>query len=168
MLSHKSLFAILAGITVLEVAGNDAALGADAPFPSFATVKAVVQREFAHKPDYQPGDLISSADVETIFDELNRLGWPPDDVESVADSFLPEGSLLVQELRTEAGRRFMRQVASLPGVYDRLERISWIANGRQWIEQLMENPGGVESMKILTRAEGVARFQSLSPTILAA
>src|SRR5688572_18369156 len=79
--------------------------------PDMAQVEKLVSEQLARKRDYQPGDLISRADVEPIFNRLIEMGLQPADRESLYDAFLSHNSFLVRELSSPDGKKFMRTVA---------------------------------------------------------
>lgn len=145
-----------AAMMLVSLAGH-----ADAAPPNLATVEKVVTKYFAHKPNYQPGDLISRADAEAIFARLLELGYEPADRERLYDPFLPHNSFLVSELSTPDGMRFMRKVSKYPNVYDRLERLSWIPAGRELIRELIQSPEGPEVVRSLTTAEGAKAVEKI-------
>lgn len=124
-------------------------------------VEKTVREYFATKPHYQKGDLISRADVEPLFDRLVARGFSLGDAESRMGMFLPHRSFLVTELSTPDGRAFMRKVSQYPGVYDRLERLSWMPAGRQTLRDLIRRPDGPEMLKSMTSPEGASAVEKI-------
>jgi len=143
---------------LLAVAGVFAAANhAGAAPPTFAEVKAIVQKHLRSSDGYAPGDLITRKDVEPIFDELIPLGVPlMDGQEELYDDFVPAGSQIARLLSTPSGRAFMHKVKTIPGVYDRMERLSWNPQGKELIEKLIEDPEGLAMFKVLLQPQGSA------------
>ncbi|MFN0020950.1 MAG: hypothetical protein ACKVP0_22040 [Pirellulaceae bacterium] len=135
--------------------------------PSFAEAKAIAAQHLRTLPDYAPGDLISRGDVEPIFNELLNRGLSVDDFsEDFYDDFVPDNSFLIRTLRTEAGRKFMRQVSGFPGAYDRLERLSWVPAGQELLGELIDKPDGAALFKTMTEPTGmqaIARHLAADP-----
>ncbi len=125
--------------------------------PTMAEIKAIVEKHLHSQAGYLPGDLISRKDVEPIFDDLLELGAPlAAGQEDLYDDFVPESSHLVRTLRTPSGRAFMQKVKSIPGIYDRLERLAWNPKGRELIEMLVDDPQGPAILKVMLEPAGMA------------
>jgi len=119
-------------------------------------LKALVDKHLRRDPNYAPGDILSRGNVEPIFNELLELGLQPaTGNEGAYSPFLRDGDYLVQTLRSPRGRVLMRKVSGLPEVYDRLERMSWTAVGRSWIEQLVAAENGAELLAGMLTEEGL-------------
>jgi len=146
--------AIVALLPAIATAKNGAT-------PKFEQIEQVVTQQMARKPGYQPGDLISRADVEPVFNRLMELGFEPADRETLYDAFLPHNSFLVSELSTAAGQRFMRKVSKYPQAYDRLERLSWMPAGRELIRELTQRSDGPEVLQSLTTPEGAKAVEKI-------
>jgi hypothetical protein len=69
-----------------------------------------------------------------------------------------DGEFLVTQLRTRAGAKFARQIARLPGGYDRLEKLSRLPNGHQTIRDLIKGPDGYKLIQYMTTAPGGAEL----------
>lgn len=136
-------------------------------------IRAIVQKHVSRKRDYVPGDLITRADVEPIFNELLALDFKfAAGQEELYDSFIPDNAPLTRLLRTPPGRKFMRQISHLPGAYDHLERLSWFHNGRDLVDELVDQadgpalfqamlePGGMDS--VLTALGAQSRAESFA------
>jgi hypothetical protein len=131
--------------------------------PSFDAITRVVESRLASQRDYKPGDIISRDQVQQILDHLARLGWPVPQREKLLDETLPPGDFLVQRLRTEAGRILMRRIARDPLGYDRLDRLSRMAQGPPTIDMLIASPGGYQLIDYLTSTpEGLETGRLLS------
>lgn len=129
---------------------------------SAAEIKPLVDRHLSRNPNYRPGDLICRSDVEPIFNELIERGINPvDNQEELYDSFLPDESRLVRTLRSQAGTAFMRQVNRLPGAYDRLERLSWSASGRDMLDELVAADNGAQLFERMMTPEGTEAIEKM-------
>jgi hypothetical protein len=147
---------VLAGLFFLSLRPTPAA----AAEPDWEKIKEVVERHLRSNVQYRPGDLISRADVEPIFNELLELGLKaPGNVEEMYDSFLPPHDYLVNTFHSTYGRKFMRRVAGLSGAYDRLERMSWTTKGREWLNELIVHPQGPEVFKDMISPAGAKKME---------
>jgi hypothetical protein len=113
-----------------------------------------------NNPEYAAGDLITQTDIEPLFNALIEQGRPPADNESLYDAFLPEQDNLAKSLRTPEGRKFMRAVARLPNVFDRLERLSWSETGRRMLGELIEATDGPKLLEKILTPEGTAKIEA--------
>ena len=124
--------------------------------PNLAEAKAIAEQHFRSLENYAPGDLISRGYVEPIFNELLSRGLPVNDIaEELYDEFIPDGSVLLKTLRTEEGRKFMRQVSRFPHAYDRLERLSWVPAGQEILRELVTSPDGPSLFKAMLEPAGL-------------
>lgn len=147
------LFAAVAAVAVSAVSAAE-------PQPlTRAQIQQVVASHLRSNPDYVPGDLITQGDVEPIFNTLIEQGRPPADNESLYDAFLSDRDHLAKSLRTPEGRKFMRAVARLPNVFDRLERLSWSETGRQMLGELIASPDGPKLLEKILTPEGMAKIE---------
>ena len=151
--ASATLFAALSAFAVSAVSAAE-------PQPlSRAQIQQVVASHLRSNPDYVPGDLITQGDVEPIFNTLIEQGSPPADNESLYDAFLSDRDHLAKSLRTPEGRKFMRAVARLPNVFDRLERLSWSETGRQMLGELIETADGPKLLEKILTPEGMAKIE---------
>jgi hypothetical protein len=124
--------------------------------PRLAEAKAIAEQHLRSLENYAPGDLISRGDVEPIFNELLSRGLPVNDIaEELYDEFIPDNSFLLKLLRTEDGRKFMRQVNRFPQAYDRLERLSWVPAGQEILRELVASPDGASLFKAMLEPAGL-------------
>jgi len=124
------------------------------PLPPFRAVRNLVQRHFALQADYKPGDILSRTEVAPIFDQLGLMGWKVLDKKAILWRVPKETDFVVRVLRSESGRKFMRQIATMPGGYDRLYRLSVLPHGRQTVADLVRGKGGAEFVRYLTESRG--------------
>ncbi len=136
----------LAAICLISAVAN----AADPTLPSLEQVQKVIEKQFASLNDYKPGDLISRNQVKPIFDALNHLGWNVRDQANILRMIPSEDEFFVRELRTAAGRKFMRQSGKYPLAYDRIDRISHMIMGEQNVRALIRGPDGYKMIQYMT------------------
>ncbi len=144
--------ALLCGWLALGGLARD--VSAEEKLPSFESVTAVVTRALAIQSDYRPGDLISQGNVEPIFHQLRQMGWAVADRTAILNDLPSDRDFVVRQLRTEAGRKMMRQISGYPGGYDRLFRLAALPEGRRTVVDLIEDTGGAELIRYLTMSQG--------------
>lgn len=162
------VFVLSAGV-LLATARSEAtspttkAPGGPAPVPAkkttvapsdFAVVKAAVEKYFASIEGYQNGDLIRQSQVEQALAAVHEVGWDVPGSDAILKRALADGSFLVRELSTPAGRTFMRRVARHTGTYSRLERLSTIAGGEQLVRNLVHQKDGDKLVQYLATTPG--------------
>lgn len=136
-------------------AGDSAASPArKAQRPSFDAVSAAVERGCAARKDAQPGEIISHGDWDAVVRELAAIGWTPSDAAEINKLLLADQAFLVAELRTKAGRKFMADIHRLPGAYDRLDRLSAMAQGASTVRRLIAGPDGYKLLEYMTTTSG--------------
>lgn len=141
----------LAAVCLLIVTGVHASPPAEA---SFDVVATEVERYMATQADYRPGDLVRRSQIEAVLKNLASAGWKVDDAERLVELGLPDGSFLVRELSSPAGRKFMRKVGAQPGGFSRLDRLSTIPRGEQTIRDLIRAPNGSDLITYLATTKG--------------
>jgi hypothetical protein len=133
--------------------------------PEFSVISRCVERYFQGLDDHKPGDLISRGEVEPLFDALERLGWSTAAKPAILRRLPADTDLVVEQLRTEAGKKFMRKISKYPGAYDRLYRLSGLPNGRKLVSELIHTKGGHEMIEFLTTSRhGEELSQQLGKT----
>jgi len=130
----------------LVVAGDSSA--------SFSRIEQVVVDHFRAIPDYRPGSMITRSQVEAVLKKLDRLGRPLADRNEILGRVLADDEWLVQELRSSDGRKFASHIAGQPGGYDRLDRLSRLANGKRIVHDLIRGPGGYRMIEYMTQSRG--------------
>lgn len=156
LVAHYWVVGMLLAVVLMPSAG-----AAERNAPTMEQVEKVIADHLARKRDYQPGDLITRADMEPIFNRLLELGVEPANRETLYDQFLPYNSFLASELSMPAGRKFMRQVSKYPNVYDRLERLSWMPAGRELIREMTQRADGPEVLLSLTTPQGAKAVEQI-------
>ena len=122
--------------------------------PEFAAVASAIEAWFGAQPDYQPGDLITRSQIETVLAKLDAAGVKVPDAGSIAKLGLANDSFLVRELTTPAGRKFMRRLARSPGTFAHLDRLSTIPRGEKLIRDLIRDKGGDKLIEYLATTKG--------------
>jgi hypothetical protein len=157
-----ALTAVVAS-TLTDVAAGQTAPAATAAPPAaakdggpmdFTLVVAAAQKHFASIKDLQPSDLLSQGQVSAALDAVRNVGWEVAERDAILDRTLPDGSFLVKELATPAGRKFMRRLSRHRGAYSRLDRLSSIAGGQQIIHDLARQKNGDKLIEYLATTEG--------------
>lgn len=124
------------------------------PLPDFKQVEKTVRRQFAAQPGYVPGDVISTSNVQPVFDHLRRMDWQVIDQRSILSLVPEDRNFLVRQLRTDEGRKFMQQIKALPSAYDRLDRLTTLPNGRQTVVDLIRATDGYKMVEYMTTTQG--------------
>ena len=122
--------------------------------PNPSPIQAAVAEHFAGQPDYEPGDLISRSQAESLLEVLQRKGLHFADAEAIVAAVPADDDYLAVTLRTPAGRRFMRKIATFPGAYDRLDRLARLPHGKRTIQDLIRGPDGYKMVEYLTTTRG--------------
>jgi hypothetical protein len=122
--------------------------------PKFEKIEAAVWRYFQSQPNFQAAGLITKEQVEPLLNGLARIGFNLPDPKSILDNMPAGNELLVTELYTPAGRKFMERIAKYPDAYDRLDRLIRLPHGRQTVHDLIQGPGGEKMIQYLTTASG--------------
>lgn len=123
--------------------------------PTFEVVAGALGDYFTSLRDHRPGDLVSQSSVAAALEHVaNATGWEAPDQKAIVGRALADNSFLITQLSTPAGRSFMRTVAKYPGSYPRLDRLSTISHGQQFIKDLINRKGGSEMIEYLTTTRG--------------
>ncbi|MEX0642207.1 MAG: hypothetical protein WD468_05875 [Pirellulales bacterium] len=123
--------------------------------PTFDVVANSLAEYFASLKDYKPGDLINQSRVtEALAHVTEATEWDVPNREAIVKRALAENSFLVTQLATPSGRPFMRNVAKYPGSYSRVDRLSTIAGGQQFIQDLIAKKGGSDMIEYLATTRG--------------
>lgn len=119
-------------------------------FPTQSVVERTVAAYLDTLPNREEDDLLSQGDISPLFVRLERLGWRVADQDEIEKRLLNDSDWLVRTLRTRKGTRFMRDMATFPGGYDRLDRMRHQRYGKQELQGLIDSPGGAELIEYLT------------------
>lgn len=138
---------------------------ADEPLPPFQDVVDVVERYLAERQIAQ-GEVLARSEVAPLFQLLKVMGWNVQRPQAILNRVLPDGSFLVREFRTDAGRKFARQISVYPLAFDRLDRLSSLPHGKQTIRDLIKGPDGYKLIEYMTETPGgseLGRMLSQAP-----
>jgi hypothetical protein len=122
--------------------------------PDFQRVDATLETYFNQQKGYIPGDLITRKQVAEVLDEIQTLGWKLPDRAKFEKRAVDDGSFLAGQLKSPSGKKFMRQIASMPLAYDRLDRLAELPQGRSTVERLVRGPDGYKLLEYMTGAKG--------------
>jgi hypothetical protein len=122
--------------------------------PDFNQVIHAVEAYFASQTDYQTADLIHRSQIEVVLKSVASAGWKLNNENEIVALGLPDNSFLVRELATPAGKKFMRKVSGLPGVYSHLDRLSTIPRGQSIVRDLIRKPGGDQMIAYMATTKG--------------
>jgi hypothetical protein len=129
-------------------------LAASPKLPPWDEVEKIAAQQLNSLTDYQPGDLISRNQVDPIFDLLQRAGWTVRDRLDIMKLVPRDDEVLVRQLRSAAGRNFMRQTNKFPLSYDRLDRLDRIPMGPETVQSLIAGPNGSKMIEYMTSSTG--------------
>ncbi|MBI3465787.1 MAG: hypothetical protein HY000_22450 [Planctomycetes bacterium] len=113
-----------------------------------------MRKHFTDARGFEKSDLISRSQAEPVFNKLAELGWAVADKAAILSALPADSDLIVKELRSPQGRKFMRSIASYPDAYDRLDKLSQLPEGKSSIRTLIKGPGGNKLLDFLTSSTG--------------
>ncbi len=121
-------------------------------FPTPAKVQQAVSQYLDGLAKREETDLLSSGDVTPLFGVLGYLGWDmtKQTRAGIESRLLKDSDWLVRTLRSRKGTRFMRDMSSFPGGYDRLDRMRQNPQGKKELQGLINSPGGAALIEYLT------------------
>lgn len=150
-----TLRTVVVGLIVAN--GATTVRAAEPVMPDFRTLAAVVSKQLAKQPGYQPGDLITRREIAGALEALEqRSAWKLTTAqkdELVAKGLEPQ-SFLAQQLTSKNGREFSRHIAKYQLGYDQLERLSKMPQGRSTVERLVKGPEGWKLLEYMATAKG--------------
>ena len=116
------------------------------------TTRRRKSRRYKQPEQLQENDLITQQDVSGLFKKIEKLGWEitKQDRKKILDRLLSESDFLVRQLRTAHGRRFMRKISTLPGGYDRIDRLRKMPHGKKRIQEFIKGPDGDKMIEYMT------------------
>jgi hypothetical protein len=123
-------------------------------FPSFETVTSTVQKQLATNRSYRPGDLITTSAADSLFRKLEKINWKVADRRDILKLVLADSDWMARQFSTDRGREFMREIAELPGGYDRVDRLRRMPYGQQQIADLIRSPDGYKLFEYMTTTQG--------------
>jgi hypothetical protein len=146
---------VLCGDLVAKMpASNDKKQVPAGKFPTFETVTRTVEKHLGTIRGYRPGDLITTSMVESLFRKLEKFNWKVADRRDILKMVLPDSDWMARQFSSDNGRDFMRQIADLPGGYDRVDRLRRMPYGQQQMADLMRGPDGYKLFEYMTTTQG--------------
>lgn len=131
----------------------------------FSTISRAIDAWFEKQPEYQPGDLITRTQIETVLKKLEAAGVHVPDAQAISQLGLANDSFLVRELTTPAGRRFMHKLAHDPSAYSHLDRLSEIPRGQKTISDLIREKDGDKMIDYLSTTKGGQKMGSMMGSV---
>lgn len=132
--------------------GTKPAFGASPP--SIDGVIRALTAHFQSQPDFQRRDLMNQSQVADALAAVEQTGWQVPNAKKIVELALPDNSFLVGELSTPDGKQFMRKISRSPGTYSRLDRLSQLSQGQQFVTQLLGDKGGDDLITYLATTNG--------------
>ncbi len=152
-LLNKKLLTLLA-ISIAMLLTGECGAAPQSDTPDFPAVAHAIEGWFASQEDYQPGDVITRAQVETVLKKLDDAGVHVPNAKAIADLALANDSFLVRELTTSNGKKFMRKLARNPGTFGRLDRLSTLPRGEKIISDLIREKDGDKMIEYMATTKG--------------
>lgn len=144
-------------ILLVVSAGAEIALAADKIDPR---VQGLLDKHLRANPQYAPGDLLTRDLVEPIYNDLLSRGIKPSsDPERMYGGILRWDHPFVHLMRSPQGREFCKKLGDRPLKYDRLERLSRVDNGMNWLGEMIASEQGVELFDHLFSEEGLQKLE---------
>jgi hypothetical protein len=147
------MLSAFAALAIIAFASGRAVAAPPQKLPPLKDVMAYVDRHFANTTHYKPGDIISTSNVTSLFDGLELIGWKVPDQKQLLERVPSDKDYVVQQLRTEQGRKFMQQICNLPLGYDRLFHLSGIPRGHQQVHDLIRLKDGYKMIEYMTTTQ---------------
>ena len=133
--------------------------------PPFEQVESLVEKHLAGQKGYRQGDLLTQNMVAPLFEQIEAIGWTVEDQKEIIERVLSENAPLARRLGTTEGRKFMRQVATYPDAYGRLDRLQRLSDGDRILRRLVQGPDGHKLIEYMATSQGGRNLQkSLSAT----
>lgn len=123
-------------------------------FPTFEKVTDTVEKHFAQNRRYRQGDLLTTSMVESVFRKLEKINWKVSDRKDIQKMVLSDSDWMARQFSSDRGHEFMRQIADLPGGYDRVDRMRRMPYGQQQIAALIQGPDGSKLFEYMTTTQG--------------
>lgn len=160
--SPLSCVKVLLLTVVLATSFGGESVAADPPDWDF--IKGFVSRYFRTQPGYEPGDLISRGHATRVIEHLGKMGWKVPDRSAILRETVADNHVIVQQLGTKKGVKFMRKVTRDPLIFSKLDRISQKRGGAALIRDVVRLPDGPKYASP-TRIPGVPTLVELLPRV---
>lgn len=149
--STRKLAAFVFVVTaLLAFCAENAISATPQKLPSMTDILTYVDQHFANTKDFRPGDIISTSYVAPLFDGLEKMSWSVPNRKSLLERVPSDKNYVVQQLRTDRGRKFMQQICNLPLGYDRLFHLASIPLGQQQVHDLIRLKDGYKMIEYMT------------------
>lgn len=117
-----------------------------APRPSWNTLKALASQHLGDgRTDRGP---ISQSQVADLLNGFEQAGWSVSDADELINRVLPDDHILVRELHTAQGKKFLGALTGDRTLFDRMDRVSREAGGEQLIHDLLRLPDGARLARL--------------------
>ncbi|MDX1962810.1 MAG: hypothetical protein SFX18_06635 [Pirellulales bacterium] len=121
---------------------------------TFEQIIFETQRVTTRWQDYEPGDLIRQSQAQEFIQAYRALGWDVPDAETLLAKVPADGEYLFDLLATRGGKPFMREIATIPSGYDKLDRLLQLPDGKQLVKQLINARDGNKLIAYLASTKG--------------
>ena len=117
--------------------------------PDWKEIEKSIKSALAQTKDYRPGDLLAQDDAKKALQAAKKSGWTVAASHKLPERLLPASDELVRLFHGEKGTKFMRQIAGVPGGFDRLDKLRRQPNGSRRLQELMTQPDGYKLIEYL-------------------
>lgn len=135
-------------------------------FPTWKDVETAAVSHFKSLPNYQAGDIVSHGQVKPLLDQLAKAGWKVSDRDALLAQISADNDLIVAQLRSKSGVKFMRKLGGSAEQYDRLRRLAETKGGDRTVSDIMKLPNGNDVLAALVESKAgkdIARQLSKGP-----
>jgi hypothetical protein len=122
--------------------------------PAWPEIDKSVKATLAMVKDYKPGDLITREDAAGVFAVLKKTGWEVKKSADLSERMLSSSDEMVRELRSKQGRKLMQNIGSVPGGYDRLDRLRSQPYGSRRLREVIQQPEGYKLIEYMATTPG--------------
>lgn len=117
-------------------------------------VKSIVTDYFSTVKGHTAGDLITRKQVREVLDRVEKEQGKLPERAKLEQRTLVEDSFLAEQFHSTSGKKFMRQISSMPLGYDQIDRMAQLPQGRSTVERLVRGPDGYKLLEYMTQAKG--------------
>lgn len=128
-----------------------------------AEIRRAVSQHFGSIPDFRQKDLIRQQDLTEVIALLKETDLPLQRFAGLRPR-IPADSSEIQQLKSDTnGRKFLRNVSDVPGGYAGIEDLASRPGGARDLRQLTKSPGGDEMIAYMTTTPGGKKLMSMTP-----
>jgi hypothetical protein len=142
------------GVVCAQAAPPAVISNSDTPIPPFKDVERAVWDAFKAKEGFKPNDLITQDEVAPLLQKFQKQWLPPKDAAEILGRVPQADGFLAVQLRTPAGRKFMRDMSEYKNSYDRVDRLSRLPRGEKTVRDLIRGPDGYKMIEYMTTTKG--------------